>query len=74
MFASSGLDVLINNVGILPGEYRSPARSMPVEHLNHVMAVNVCGPFVVTQRALPHLERTKGNVLFIASVYGDGGT
>ncbi len=58
-------------MGILPGEYRSPAREMAVEHFNHVMAVNVGGPFVVTQAAMPHLERVRGNVLFIASVYGD---
>ncbi len=45
----SGLDVLVNNVGILPTEYRAEGREMPVEHFKHVLNVNLCGPFEMTQ-------------------------
>ena len=39
----------MNNVGILPTEYRAEGREMPVEHFKHVLNVNLCGPFEMTQ-------------------------
>jgi len=32
--------------------------------------VNLFGPFIVTQKAIPYLEKTHGHILFTASIYG----
>ena len=34
------------------------------------MDVNFYAPFILSQEALPHLEKTKGNIVFISSVAG----
>ncbi len=35
-----------------------------------MMDVNFYAPFILSQEALPHLEKTKGNIVFISSVAG----
>uniref|UniRef100_A0A914P7L4 Uncharacterized protein n=1 Tax=Panagrolaimus davidi TaxID=227884 RepID=A0A914P7L4_9BILA len=60
------IDVLINNAGlsIKPGE--SNPRSM--ENLNYVLDVNLKSVIHLTELAIPHLEKTNGNIINISSI------
>ncbi len=62
-----GLDVLVNNAGV---GVQAGALDTPLDSFDHVMNVNVRGPFVYTQAAFPHLEARGGNVLHVASDAG----
>ena len=63
-----GIDGLVNNAGI--------HRQVPIEDtteadLDEIWAVNVKGPFLMTQKALPHLRRCgSGRIVNIASISG----
>jgi 3-oxoacyl-[acyl-carrier protein] reductase len=58
------LDILVNNAGISsPASYRE----MTVEQFDHLFAVNVRGPFFVTQAAIPRL-RDGGKIINISSM------
>uniref|UniRef100_A0AC34QSB5 Uncharacterized protein n=1 Tax=Panagrolaimus sp. JU765 TaxID=591449 RepID=A0AC34QSB5_9BILA len=59
------IDVLVNNAGLTKKDgtdYHS------VENFDYVMSVNVRAPFRLTQLALPHLEKTKGNIINTSSI------
>lgn len=59
------LDVLINNAGLsMEGEI---ARISP-EVFQQVFVVNTVGSALVTQAALPYLQRVKGSVMFMSSI------
>eukprot|EP00095_Tigriopus_kingsejongensis_P002501 maker-scaffold64_size435223-snap-gene-2.21 protein:Tk02501 transcript:maker-scaffold64_size435223-snap-gene-2.21-mRNA-1 annotation:"short-chain dehydrogenase reductase sdr domain containing protein" len=63
------LDVLISNAGQV-------AKTMPileksVASVQDMMLLNYTSHFVLTQQALPHLERTKGTILYTGSIFGD---
>jgi meso-butanediol dehydrogenase/(S,S)-butanediol dehydrogenase/diacetyl reductase len=62
------IDILINNagIGIAPG----PIETISEEDWDHAFAVNVKSGFLATKFALPHLRKTRGSVLFTASVAG----
>jgi 3-oxoacyl-[acyl-carrier protein] reductase len=67
-----GLHILVNNAGI------SPLRSIDqisLEEWNRVMAVNLTGPFLFCQAALPHLRQagSKGRIINIGSLAGQTG-
>lgn len=62
-----GLDVLCNIAGL--GGLKPLADETP-ERWNTVMAVNVNGPFFLSQAALPHLLESKGNIVNISSTAG----
>lgn len=62
------LDVLINNAGIAGG-YDSVI-DFDVRQFDRIMDVNVRSMIVLTNLAVPHLEKTKGNVVNVSSVYG----
>jgi meso-butanediol dehydrogenase / (S,S)-butanediol dehydrogenase / diacetyl reductase len=64
------LDVLVNNAGVVP---TGPFLEAPVEDWRKVMAIDVDGVFFCTRAALPHLLRTKGNIVNVSSVSGLGG-
>uniref|UniRef100_A0AC34FZ71 Uncharacterized protein n=1 Tax=Panagrolaimus sp. ES5 TaxID=591445 RepID=A0AC34FZ71_9BILA len=60
------IDVLINNAagGLKPGE-ENP-RSM--ENFDYVFDVNVKSAIFLTEDVIPHLEKTKGNIINISNV------
>ena len=60
------VDVLVNNAGIAK---RQPLESIAVEDFDETIAVNLRGPFLLTQRLLPAMaKRGFGRVLFMSSV------
>lgn len=62
-----GLDVLANVAGI---NLFSKLEHMTLDVWNRHLAVNLTGPMLVTQAALPHLRESKGNVVTVASISG----
>ncbi|MBA3833485.1 MAG: SDR family oxidoreductase [Chthoniobacterales bacterium] len=63
----SRLDVLVNNAAILGN---SPLRSLTIDNINEVLATNLIGPTFLAQAAIPHLEKTKGRIVNVSSIYG----
>jgi len=62
--ASDGLDVLCNISGILKW---GPTEAFSLDDFELVMKVNTTSVFVLCQAALPHLVRSKGNIVNTAS-------
>ncbi len=62
-----GLDVCVNVAGI---NRFSPIEELSVDLLQAHLSVNLIGPMLVTQAALPHLKESKGNVVTVASISG----
>jgi meso-butanediol dehydrogenase/(S,S)-butanediol dehydrogenase/diacetyl reductase len=65
--AFGGLDVLCNIAGI--GGMRHFGDES-LDRLNAMLAVNMTGPFLLIQAALPHLQARTGNVVNLASTAG----
>jgi len=61
------LDGLVLNAGIL---INAPFGDMSLDAWNQQIAINLTGPFAMTQAALPHLLARKGAVVSITSVGG----
>ena len=68
--AFGGLDILVNNAGVALSK---PFAETTLEDYQRVMDINVRTPFVMTQRALPHLRAARGRVFNIASVVAHKG-
>jgi len=66
------LHILVNNAGISPIR---PFEQISLEEWNRVMAVNLTGPFLLCQAALPHLRQagSKGRIINIGSLAGQTG-
>jgi len=64
------LDVLANVAGIVRFGHTA---EVPEQEWNLVMAVNVSGPFFLSQAAIPHLLETSGNIVNVASNAGQMG-
>ena len=62
----NGLDILINNAGILLDK---TVKNMPLEIWKNVINVNLTGIFNVTKNALP-LMRENGRIISISSIIG----
>jgi meso-butanediol dehydrogenase / (S,S)-butanediol dehydrogenase / diacetyl reductase len=62
--SQDGLDVLCNISGILKW---GPSEDFSVEDFQRIMAVNTTSVFALCQAALPHLVKTKGNIVNTAS-------
>jgi NAD(P)-dependent dehydrogenase (short-subunit alcohol dehydrogenase family) len=61
------IDVLINNDGMgVPGS----VEHCSLDDFDKVMNMNVRGVYHITKLAIPHLEKTKGNIVNISSVCG----
>ncbi|MFC7199169.1 SDR family NAD(P)-dependent oxidoreductase [Halospeciosus flavus] len=69
--AFGGLDAVVNNAGVV-----SPARATDIDDVQwqSVLGVNLDGAFYVTRAALPHLEKSAGDVVFLSSIGGTAGT
>jgi NAD(P)-dependent dehydrogenase (short-subunit alcohol dehydrogenase family) len=69
--AYGGLDVLFNNAGI-EGK-NGPIASFEAKDIDETFGVNVRGLLLATKYALPHLIRSKGNIVNNGSVVADIG-
>lgn len=65
------LDILINNAGTLLG--RVPLETATLEFYEDVFATNTRSVFLATRAAMPHLKKSKGNIVNIGSVAGHHG-
>jgi NADP-dependent 3-hydroxy acid dehydrogenase YdfG len=65
--AFGGLDLLVNNVGVIRG---SDVEEMTTEEYRTMMDVNVDGYFFPTRAALPHLRESSGTLVFVGSFAG----
>lgn len=62
-----GLDVLANVAGV---NWFAKVDDITLELWNRHLAVNLTGPMLVTQAALPHLRATTGNIVTVGSISG----
>ena len=60
----------VNNAGVWP---ENPAGSGDLAAWDRAFAVNMRGAFVVTDAAIPHLEKTRGAIVFVSSTAGQRG-
>jgi meso-butanediol dehydrogenase/(S,S)-butanediol dehydrogenase/diacetyl reductase len=65
-----GLNVLVNNAGTA---VFTPFTEGSVEDWHRVLRTNVDGVFFCSRAAMPHLLKTKGNIVNVSSVSGLGG-
>jgi NAD(P)-dependent dehydrogenase (short-subunit alcohol dehydrogenase family) len=65
------LDVLINNAGVLL--VNAPTEDLPVDKFDEQLRCNVRAAFLMTKFALPHLRKTRGNVICAGSEGGING-
>jgi NAD(P)-dependent dehydrogenase (short-subunit alcohol dehydrogenase family) len=65
------LDILINNAGVLLVNAETDA--FPIDQFDEHLRCNVRSAFLMTHFALPHLRRTRGNVIFAGSEGGING-
>ncbi len=65
------LDVLGNIAGVSRADHFA---DLPEENYRQMFAVNVDGPYFLSQAALPHLVESRGNIVNIASNAGLMGT
>lgn len=64
------LDILVNNAGVWE-EDRAGRGDVAV--WDRTLAVNLRGAFLVTDAAVPHLEKTEGGIVFVSSTAGQRG-
>ncbi|QDA60815.1 SDR family NAD(P)-dependent oxidoreductase [Hymenobacter jejuensis] len=65
------LDILINNAGVFPTT--STIDTYPVEAFEYLIKNNVYSTFMMTRAAMPHLQKTRGNVVSAGSESGEIG-
>jgi 3-oxoacyl-[acyl-carrier protein] reductase len=64
------LDIVVNNAGIWDP---SPAGQDAIDVWDRTYAINVRGAVLVTDAAIPHLEKTGGTIVFVSSTSGQRG-
>ena len=64
------LDILVNNAGIWEEDRAGDGR---VDVWDRTYAINQRGAFLVTDAAIPHLEKTRGAIVFVSSTAGQRG-
>jgi len=65
------IDILVNNAGVLP--YMAETQDLPVEAFEMMIKNNVRSAFLMTKYALPHLQKTHGNIVSAGSEAGFNG-
>lgn len=65
------LDILINNAGVLNAI--ATVDQMPLDTFDEMIRANVRSAFLMTRFALPHLRRTRGNIVSAGSEAGWNG-
>jgi NAD(P)-dependent dehydrogenase (short-subunit alcohol dehydrogenase family) len=60
------LDAVINNAGIANPE-TGPVEELSLEQWQRRLDVNLTGPFLVTKHSVPHLRKTRGAIVNMAS-------
>lgn len=61
------IDVLVNNAGF---NSRGELEHVELSDVLHILDVNLRAPIALTKLALPHLQKTKGAVVNVASIAG----
>uniref|UniRef100_A0A8C4QE71 Ketoreductase domain-containing protein n=1 Tax=Eptatretus burgeri TaxID=7764 RepID=A0A8C4QE71_EPTBU len=61
------LNVLVNNAGVFE---RGSIENSPLEQYDRIMNVNLRAVFQLTQLCVPHLIKSKGNIVNVSSVNG----
>ncbi len=61
------IDVLVNSAGIIKN---GTIENTPLDDWDRMMDINLRSVFMLTQRCLPHLIATKGNIVNVSSVAG----
>ena len=64
------LDIVINNAGVW---LEDPAGEGRLDVWDRTYEINVRGCFLVADAAVPHLEKTKGSIVFVSSTAGQRG-
>lgn len=70
-FLKSGLDVLVNNAGVL--KFVTVTGFLPAD-FSEVFNINVRGPLLLIQGLLPALEKRQGSITTVTSVASSKGT
>jgi NAD(P)-dependent dehydrogenase (short-subunit alcohol dehydrogenase family) len=65
-----GLDLLVNNAGILGPSPQPPLASYPLDVLRDVLETNLVAPLALTQLALPQLRARSGAIVNVTSDAG----
>jgi NAD(P)-dependent dehydrogenase (short-subunit alcohol dehydrogenase family) len=66
-----GIDVLVNNAGVMTRPV--PITELDVKKWDYTIAVNLRGPFLVTQAVLPIMTKQKsGSIINVSSMIGRG--
>jgi 3-oxoacyl-[acyl-carrier protein] reductase len=65
------LDILVNNAGVMTRP--APMAELEVRKWDYTIAVNLRGPFLVTQAVLPYMLKQKsGSIINVSSTIGRG--
>lgn len=65
------LDILVNNAGVFL--VTAQTEDYPVEAFDETIRMNIRSAFLMTKYALPHLQKTRGNVVSAGSEAGFNG-
>ena len=61
---------MICNAGVADMKTMVSLRDMNMDDYMHTFNLNFFCPVVMTKEALPHLEKTKGNIIQVSSIVG----
>lgn len=67
--ALGGLDIVINNAGLMQ---EARIEEMSLADWERTLTVNLTAPFLMIRAALPHLRRSRGSIVNIGSIEGLG--
>jgi NAD(P)-dependent dehydrogenase (short-subunit alcohol dehydrogenase family) len=62
------LDVLVNTAGVY--QEMNPTEDFSIEGFDHMIRNSIRSAFLMKKYALPHIQKTRGNVLFTGSEAG----